>query len=393
MMKILSIFGTRPEAIKMAPVIKALEKYPELFISRVCVSAQHRQMLDQVLNLFGIVPDFDLDVMKPGQDLFDITCNVLNGLKNVLEKEQPDIVLVHGDTTTTMAASLAAFYLRIPVGHVEAGLRTGNKYAPFPEEINRHVTGVIADIHFAPTQWAQDNLLREGIRQENIFVTGNTVIDALLAVVEKIKLPEHEEAICRYLAERLPASLLHDTDKNSRVIMVTGHRRENFGNGFENICLALADIAEAYPDVNIIYPVHLNPNVQEPVQRLLGEKHRNIHLIAPIDYLPFIWLMNRAYIIITDSGGVQEEAPSLGKPVLVMRETTERPEAVTAGTVKLVGTDRASIVRETTLLLENQNIYQAMSRTGNPYGDGSAADKIVSVLRASNCTEKLQGSR
>lgn len=382
MKKILSIFGTRPEAIKMAPVIKELEKHPELFASRVCVTAQHRQMLDQVLHLFEIVPDHDLDIMKPGQDLFDITSNVLQGLKGVLEKERPDMVLVHGDTTTTMAASLAAYYLRIPVGHVEAGLRTHNKFAPFPEEINRHITGVIADVHFAPTPWAQDNLLREGVDPATIHVTGNTVIDALLAVVEKVRQPENEAEILEYLLPRFRNnSSLLSSFSSSRMILVTGHRRENFGSGFENICLALAEIAVEYPDVEIVYPVHLNPNVQEPVKRILGDgKLKNIHLIEPVDYLPFIWLMDRSYLIITDSGGVQEEAPSLGKPVLVMRETTERPEAVEAGTVKLVGTDRDRIVAEARLLLEDSRAYEQMSQAHNPYGDGKAASRIAKVL-------------
>ncbi|MEI6207766.1 MAG: UDP-N-acetylglucosamine 2-epimerase (non-hydrolyzing) [Desulfuromonadales bacterium] len=382
MKKILSIFGTRPEAIKMAPVIKELEKHPELFTSRVCVTAQHRQMLDQVLQLFDIVPDYDLDIMKPGQDLFDITSNVLLGLKGGLEKERPDMVLVHGDTTTTMAASLAAYYLKIPVGHVEAGLRTGNKFAPFPEEINRHITGVIADVHFAPTEWARENLLRESVDPATIHVTGNTVIDALLTVVTKVRQPEHEAEILEYLRPRFQnnSSFIAHLS-SSRMILVTGHRRENFGAGFENICLALAEIAGSYPDVEIIYPVHLNPNVQEPVNRLLGGgKLKNIHLIEPVDYLPFIWLMDRSYLIITDSGGVQEEAPSLGKPVLVLRETTERPEAIEAGTVKLVGTDRERIVAETRLLLDDSDAYAKMSQAHNPYGDGNASARIVTVL-------------
>lgn len=380
MIKVLSIFGTRPEAIKMAPVIKELEKFPELFVSRVCVTAQHREMLDQALHLFDVVPDYDLDIMKPGQDLFDVTCNVLQGLKGVLEQEQPDMVLVHGDTTTSMAASLAAYYMQIPVAHVEAGLRTGNKYAPFPEEINRHVTGVIADLHFAPTPWSRENLLREGADAKCIHVTGNTVIDALLMVVEKARMPEHDAAIRKYFAARLPAATTLLSDHPSRLILVTGHRRENFGAGFENICNALALIAQTRPEVEIIYPVHLNPNVQEPVRRILGEQHGNIHLIEPIDYLPFVWLMDHSFLIITDSGGVQEEAPSLGKPVLVMRETTERPEALEAGTVLLVGTDRERIVTETFRLLDDSDAYLSMSKSDNPYGDGMAAKRTVDIL-------------
>lgn len=370
-MKILSVFGTRPEAIKMAPVIKELEKYPESFQSVVCVTAQHRQMLDQVLELFEIRPSYDLDIMKPGQDLFDVTCNVLQGLKPVLDKEKPDIVLVHGDTTTTMAASLAAFYSRIRVGHVEAGLRTGNKLAPFPEEVNRRVAGVLADLHFAPTERAKGNLLAEGVDERLVTVTGNTVIDALLTVADRV----HHDVALRSRFEAQFSFL----DPGKRLILVTGHRRENFGDGFEQICHALAEIAEAVPDVEILYPVHLNPNVQEPVRRLLGHSRR-IHLIEPLDYLPFVYLMERSYLIITDSGGVQEEAPSLGKPVLVMRDTTERPEAVEAGTVKLVGADRGRIVSEALLLLNDKAAYDAMRRAHNPYGDGRAASRIVEVL-------------
>lgn len=373
----------------MAPVVRKLASRPDIFESRVCVTAQHRQMLDQVLNLFGIIPDHDLDIMKPGQDLFDITCNVLQGLKSVLAQERPDIVLVHGDTTTTMAASLAAYYLRIPVGHVEAGLRTGFKYAPFPEEINRHVAGVIADLHFAPTPWARDNLLREGIDPDSIHVTGNTVIDALLQVAEKVRQPEISADIIAALAPRLPFLQSGAPGPEPRLLLVTGHRRENFGEGFENICLALAELAEAYPETEIIYPVHLNPNVQEPVRRILGGKaYPNIHLIEPVDYLPFVWLMDRSHLIITDSGGVQEEAPSLGKPVLVMRETTERPEAVEAGTVRLVGTDRERIVAEARRLMDDARAYEEMSRAHNPYGDGKAAERIAEVLTFSKVAEE-----
>jgi len=371
MKKIMTIFGTRPEAIKMAPVIRELNKYPERYTNLVCVTAQHRQMLDQVLNLFDIKPDYDLDIMKPGQNLFDVTCNVLQGLKGVLEETRPDLILVHGDTTTTMAASLAAYYCQIPVGHVEAGLRTHNKFAPFPEEINRRVTGVLADFHFAPTEGARGNLLNEGTPAEAITVTGNTVIDALLNIVERIQVdPELQGSLENKFTFLDPAK---------RLILITGHRRENFGEGFENICWALSDIVRLHPDVEILYPVHLNPNVQEPVKRILGPL-KNIHLIDPVEYLPFVYLMDRAYMIITDSGGVQEEAPSLGKPVLVMRDTTERPEAVDAGTVILVGTDRQRIVSETSRLLNDAVAYKTMSLAHNPYGDGKAVERIITSL-------------
>ncbi|GAB7027919.1 non-hydrolyzing UDP-N-acetylglucosamine 2-epimerase [Geotalea toluenoxydans] len=374
MLKVLTVFGTRPEAIKMAPVVKELEKHPESFKSVVCVTAQHRQMLDQVLELFAIRPDHDLNIMKPGQDLFDITCNVMQGLKPVLEKERPDVVLVHGDTTTTMAASIASFYCRTKVGHVEAGLRTHNKFAPFPEEINRRLAGAVADLHFAPTEASRQNLLNEGVSEEDIYVTGNTVVDALLTVSRRI---ESDPA----LAERFRGEFSF-LDPVKRLLLVTGHRRENFGAGFEHICEALAEIAQSCPDVEILYPVHLNPNVQEPVKRILGgNKLTNVHLIEPVDYLPFVYLMNRSHLIITDSGGVQEEAPSLGKPVLVMRETTERPEAVTAGTVKLVGTDKERIIIETKLLLNDAAAYRTMSMAHNPYGDGLAAERIIEVLK------------
>lgn len=372
MNKILFVFGTRPEAIKMAPVIIELQKYPEQFTVQICVTAQHRQMLDQVLELFAIVPDFDLDIMKPGQNLTDVTCNVLQGLIPVLAAARPDVVLVHGDTTTTMAASLAAFYAGIPVAHVEAGLRTGNKRAPFPEEINRRVTGCVADMHFAPTVQARQNLLNEGVADNTIHVTGNTVIDALLTVVEKM---QSDAALQLQMAARF--SFL---DASKRLILVTGHRRENFGEGFENICLALKEITETHNDVEIVYPVHLNPNVQEPVKRILGQGNSKVFLVDPLDYLPFVYLMSRAYLIITDSGGVQEEAPSLGKPVLVMRETTERPEAVKAGTVILVSTDKDKIIDEANRLLNDNIAYQRMSLAHNPYGDGKAAMRIADCL-------------
>lgn len=369
--KILLVFGTRPEAIKMAPVVRALSQEKQWEV-KVCVTAQHRQMLDQVLDLFNIKPDFDLNLMKPGQDLTDITSNVLIGMRDVFNQWKPDLVLVHGDTTTAMAASLAAFYAKIPVAHVEAGLRTNDIYSPWPEEMNRRIVGRIASLHFAPTETARANLLAEGCVDESIFVTGNTIIDALLNVVDRINA---DVTINQHLRERFA---FLQVDK--RLILVTGHRRENFGQGFEDICKALRTIA-ARDDVEIVYPVHLNPNVQEPVRRILGDCPR-IHLIEPLDYLPFVYLMNHAYILLTDSGGIQEEAPSLGKPVLVMRDTTERPEAVAAATVKLVGTDAERIVSEITRLLDDQQEYQRMSHTHNPYGDGRAADRIASVIAA-----------
>jgi len=358
----------------MAPLVKGLEQSCDSIISKVCVTAQHRQMLDQVLNLFDIKPDYDLDIMRPGQNLNDVTCNVLQGLKPVLEMERPDIVLVHGDTTTTLAASLAAYYNHTKVGHVEAGLRTGNKFSPFPEEINRKIAGTISDLHFAPTEAARFNLLREGVSTDAIHVTGNTVVDALLSVVDRLS---GDMAIRREMEERF--SFL---DSSKKLILVTGHRRESFGDGFENICEALAEITEQHHDVEILYPVHLNPNVQEPVNRILGgDKHPNIHLIDPVDYLPFVYLMNRSYLIITDSGGVQEEAPSLGKPVLVTRETTERPEALDAGTVILVGTSLKRIVMETKKLLTDKFAYQTMTMAHNPYGDGKASERIINILK------------
>ena len=372
MKKILSIFGTRPEAIKMAPLIKELEKHPDFFESRVCVTAQHRQMLDQVLDLFSIQPEYDLNIMKPGQSLTDITCNVLQGMAPVLEEFKPDIVLVHGDTTTTMAASLAAYYQRIPVGHVEAGLRTGNIYSPWPEEMNRRMASAMTHYHFAPTERSKQNLLNEGIPENSIVVTGNTVIDALLRVVEKVRT---DTGLQRKMAERF--SFLNP---NKRLILVTGHRRENFGQGFESICLALKIIVETHDDVEILYPVHLNPNVQKPVNNIL-EGVDGIHLIQPQDYLPFVYLMNRSYLIITDSGGIQEEAPSLGKPVLVMRDTTERPEAVEMGTVKLVGTDTQNIVDNINRLLMDDEVYGLMANTVNPYGDGKACGRIIEALK------------
>jgi UDP-N-acetylglucosamine 2-epimerase (non-hydrolysing) len=368
-LKILTVFGTRPEAIKMAPVVNALHAAPGIE-SQVCVTAQHRQMLDQVLHLFDIQPDHDLNIMKPGQDLTDITANILLGLRSVLKAQRYDLLLVHGDTTTTMAASLAAFYEKVPVGHVEAGLRTGNMYAPWPEEMNRSVVGRIATLHFAPTRRARQSLVSEGIKDGAIHVTGNTVIDALQQVAERL---QADQALRRQFDERF--SFLHP---EKRLILVTGHRRENFGDGFERICSALARLSQR-PDVQILYPVHLNPAVQEPVRRILGQAP-NVHLIEPQDYLPFVYLMTRSHLIVTDSGGVQEEAPSLGKPVLVMRDTTERPEAVDAGTVRLVGTDADKIVGECQQLLDDPAAYDRMARALNPYGDGQAAARILAAL-------------
>ena len=369
--RVLSIFGTRPEAIKMAPLVKALNA-AEGIDAKVCVTAQHREMLDQVLELFEIVPDYDLNIMKPGQSLYDVTTNILLGLKPILEEFKPDLVLVHGDTSTTLSASLAAFYQQIPVGHVEAGLRTGNLSSPWPEEGNRKLTGAITKLHFAPTQTSQQNLLNEAVKADDILVTGNTVIDALLQVVDKVKT---DTDLIATLKAKFP-----ELDETKKLILVTGHRRESFGGGFERICEALVEIATAHPDTQILYPMHLNPNVREPVNRILKNVD-NVHLIEPQDYLPFVYLMNQAHIIVTDSGGVQEEAPSLGKPVLVMRDTTERPEAVEAGTVKLVGTDKARIVSEVNNLLTNAQEYQSMSRAHNPYGDGKACERIVAKIK------------
>lgn len=369
-MKILVVFGTRPEAIKMAPVVNALRR-DAFFETRICVTAQHRSMLDQVLNIFEIVPDFDLDLMAPGQDLTDITANVLKGMRGVLKQWKPDFVLVHGDTTTTMAASLAAYYEKVQVGHVEAGLRTGNIYSPWPEEMNRKLTGSIAQIHFAPTEKSRSNLLGEGVSENDIIITGNTVIDSLMMVVGRLSADNDARAELE--------SRFAFLNRSRKLILVTGHRRENFGAGFENICTSIAEIG-GRDDVEIVFPVHLNPNVQEPVRRILGGMSR-VHLIDPQEYLPFVYLMERADIVLTDSGGVQEEAPSLGKPVLVMRDTTERPEAVDAGTVKLVGAEREKIVREVIRLLDDREEYVRMSRAHNPYGDGKAADRIIEHLR------------
>lgn len=369
-LKVLTVFGTRPEAIKMAPLVHALSN-DDRFESIVCVTAQHREMLDQVLKLFEIVPDYDLDLMKIGQTLNDVTAHILLELKPILQDFRPDVVLVHGDTATTFGASLAAYYEQIPVGHVEAGLRTGNMYSPWPEEANRKLTGVLAKYHFAPTETSKKNLLAENYSESNIVVTGNTVIDALLIIKDKLDSDADSTAT---LAERYPF-----LDETKKLILVTGHRRESFGNGFERICKALALIAKKYPNAQILYPMHLNPNVRKPVNRILKDID-NIFLIEPQQYLPFIYLMNRAYIILTDSGGIQEEAPSLGKPVLVMRDTTERPEAVSAGTVKLVGTNVETITSSISELMDSDEAYQKMSFAHNPYGDGKACQRIIDEL-------------
>ena len=375
MKKILLVFGTRPEAIKMAPLVKALQKDTEHFETRVCVTAQHRQMLDQVLEVFGITPEYDLNIMAPNQDLYDITAKVLLGLREVLKDFRPDTVLVHGDTTTSMAASLAAFYMQIPVGHVEAGLRTYNMLSPWPEEMNRQVTDRICTYYFAPTEQSKVNLLQENIDAKKIFITGNTVIDALLMAVDIISTTAGvKEKMAKELQEK------GYTVGDREYILVTGHRRENFGDGFLHICKAIKELAALHPEMDIVYPVHLNPNVQKPVYELLSGLS-NVYLISPLDFLPFIYAMQHSTLLLTDSGGVQEEAPSLGKPVLVMRDTTERPEAVEAGTVKLVGTNAEAIVSNVTALLLDKEMYKRMSETHNPYGDGQACERIIAALR------------
>ena len=375
--KVLLVFGTRPEAIKMAPLVKVLEA-EELLELKVCVTAQHREMLDQVLEIFDIDPDYDLNLMKAGQDLYDITANVLLGMKDVLIDFQPDIVLVHGDTTTTSATSMAAFYQKIKVGHVEAGLRTHDIYSPWPEEANRQITGVLSTYHFAPTTNSQDNLLRENKNSEDVIVTGNTVIDALFLALDKI---ENSKALKEKIIVTINSQ--YQMDENRKIVLVTGHRRENFGQGFINICEALKTLALNNPDIDIVYPVHLNPNVQKPVKEILSDVS-NVNLIDPLQYEQFIYLMSQSYFIITDSGGVQEEAPSLGKPVLVMRDTTERPEALEAGTVKLVGTDKQVIIKEAQRLLDNDEAYEKMSKAHNPYGDGKASERIVDFIKGVN---------
>lgn len=369
-MRLLAVFGTRPEAIKMAPLIKLIQAN-SAFELKICVTAQHRQMLDQVLNIFEIWPDYDLNIMRPGQNLTQITCDILQGMEKVLEEYVPDLVLVHGDTSTTFSASLAAYFKKIRVAHVEAGLRTCNLYSPWPEEANRQLTGRLAAVHFAPTTEARQNLLNEGVSSSSIHVTGNTVIDALLMISKKI---DSSEDIKLKMEEKFKF-----LDHSKRIVLITGHRRENFGSGFKQICLALKEISNDL-DLQIVYPVHLNPNVLDPVKSILSNIP-NIYLIEPLDYLPFVYLMKRSHIILTDSGGIQEEAPSLGKPVLVMRDTTERPEAVLAGTVKLVGTDQENIVKEVRALLDNPAYYNKMSKSHNPYGDGCAAKKILELLQ------------
>lgn len=374
MNKILLVFGTRPEAIKMAPLVKAFENESSIEL-KVCVTAQHREMLDQVLEIFDIEPDYDLNLMKPGQDLYDITANVLLGMKYVLAEFKPDIILVHGDTTTTSSASLAAFYQKIKVGHVEAGLRTGDLYSPWPEEANRQITGVLANYHFAPTDTSKNNLIRENKDKKAIIVTGNTVIDALFLALDKI---ETNEKLKSKILENINSQ--YKIDENKKLILVTGHRRENFGEGFINICEALKILATTNPSIDIVYPVHLNPNVQKPVRDILSDTP-NVYLIEPLQYESFIYLMNKSYFIITDSGGVQEEAPSLGKPVLVMRDTTERPEAVESGTVKLVGTSKEAIIEEAQKLFDDKNEYNKMSKAHNPYGNGKASERIVEFIK------------
>ena len=382
MKKIMLVFGTRPEAIKMAPLVKEFQKYPDQFKTIVCVTGQHREMLDQVLHLFEIKPDYDLNIMKQGQDLYDVTARVLLGMRDVLKEAQPDVVLVHGDTTTSTSAALAAFYQQIPVGHVEAGLRTHNIYSPWPEEMNRLITGRIATYNFAPTQLSRQNLQKENVADSSITVTGNSVIEALYWVIDKIKKDDSLESELKgllsdagYDVERL--------QNGKKLVLITGHRRENFGDGFINMCTAVKDLTKKYPDVDFVYPMHLNPNVRKPIHEVFGEDLSdlgNMFFIEPLEYLSFVYLMEKSNIVLTDSGGIQEEAPGLGKPVLVMRDTTERPEALEAGTVKLVGTDYSKIMAEVSALLDNQEYYDTMSRAVNPYGDGLACGRILSVL-------------
>ena len=381
MKSIMLVFGTRPEAIKMAPLVKALQKESNKFRTLVCVTGQHREMLDQVLQLFEITPDFDLNIMHKGQNLYDVTSKVLMGMGDVLKSEKPDIVLVHGDTTTSMAAALASFYEQIPVGHIEAGLRTNDIYSPWPEEINRQITGRISTYNFAPTQFGRNNLIKENVPENKIIVTGNTVIDALYYVVDKIKSDStlSNELQTKILDMGYDMSRLSDGKR--RMVLITGHRRENFGDGFRNICNALAFLSDKYQDVDFVYPMHLNPNVRGPINELFADnKRNNLFFIEPLDYFEFVLMMENSYIVLTDSGGVQEEAPGLGKPVLVMRDTTERPEAVEAGTVKLVGTDYNAIVEEMSLLLDSKDAYNTMSKAVNPYGDGKACERIVNYL-------------
>lgn len=384
MKKIMLVFGTRPEAIKMAPLVKEFQKHPKQVETIVCVTGQHREMLDQVLRIFDITPDYDLNIMKQGQDLYDVTARVLVGMRDVLDKVKPDVVLVHGDTTTSTAAALAAFYQQIPVGHVEAGLRTHNIYSPWPEEINRQVTGRIATFHFAPTQLSRQNLLKENVDNSHIVVTGNTVIDALYMVVDKIK---NDAQLSQSLTDALAESGydVNRLNDGKKLVLITGHRRENFGNGFISICKAIKTLTEQFPEVDFVYPMHMNPNVRKPIHEVFGENLSNLgnmFFIEPLEYLSFVCLMEKSTIVLTDSGGIQEEAPGLGKPVLVMRDTTERPEALDAGTVKLVGTDYDKIVDEVSILLTNVTAYEKMSQAVNPYGDGLACERIISFINA-----------
>lgn len=386
--RVMLVFGTRPEAIKVAPLVKAFQKHTDRFETIVCVTGQHREMLDQVLHLFEIVPDYDLNIMKQGQDLYDVTARVLTGLRDVYKEAQPDVVFVHGDTTTSMAAALAAFYQQIPVAHIEAGLRTHNIYSPWPEEMNRQITSRIATYNLAPTPLSKENLLREGVKEETITVTGNTVIDALYLVVDKIK---QDASLTGSLQDQLKKAG-YDTNRlkeGKKLVLITGHRRENFGDGFVNMCNAIKTLTEKYPEVDFVYPMHLNPNVRKPILEIFGEEavsgtsgsKRNIFFIEPLEYLPFVFLMEQSTLVLTDSGGIQEEAPGLGKPVLVMRDTTERPEAVDAGTVKLVGTNYDLIVKEVSLLLDVKAYYSTMAQANNPYGDGMACERIIEFVK------------
>lgn len=382
MKKIMLVFGTRPEAIKMAPLVKELQKYKDKFETIVCVTGQHRQMLDQVLEIFDIKPDFDLNIMKQGQDLYDVTARVLTGMRDVLEEAKPDVILVHGDTTTSTAAALAAFYKQIPVGHVEAGLRTHNIYSPWPEEMNRQITGRIAQYNFAPTPLSRENLLKENVEDSKIIVTGNTVIDALYWVVNKMKNDKNLDTELQKILKDAGYNVARLKD-DKKLVLITGHRRENFGDGFISMCKAIKTLTQKYPDVDFIYPMHLNPNVRKPIHEVFGENLAglgNMFFIEPLEYLSFVYLMEKSNIVLTDSGGIQEEAPGLGKPVLVMRDTTERPEALTAGTVKLVGTDYDKIVNEVSMLLDDKSHYDAMSKAVNPYGDGKACERIIESL-------------
>jgi UDP-N-acetylglucosamine 2-epimerase (non-hydrolysing) len=399
MKKILLVFGTRPEAIKMMPLVKEFQKYPDKFKTIVCVTAQHREMLDQVLHLFQIMPDYDLNIMEAGQDLYDVTSRVLLGMRSVIKEIQPHIVFVHGDTTTSTAAALASFYQKIPVGHIEAGLRTHDIYSPWPEEMNRQITSKIASYHFAPTVLSKQNLLLEGIKNENIFITGNTVIDSLYWVIDKMK---NDKTLKKTITQTLvsfglPIKKIQEWENHSnplltlkslsqrKLILITGHRRENFGQGFINICKAIKELSESYPDIDFVYPMHLNPNVRNTIKQIFRlaknqkPKVDNLYFIEPLDYLPFVYLMNQSYLVLTDSGGIQEEAPGLGKPVLVMRDTTERPEALKAGTVKLVGTDKKLIIEQVSKLIKNKSYYLKMSKANNPYGDGKACSRILNT--------------